>query len=51
MLQEHDELLEQLGLAQYLSTVDLTKGYWQILPVCILSGEYHVLNPLWLFPL
>nr|XP_042705994.1 uncharacterized protein LOC122173677 [Chrysemys picta bellii] len=25
-----DELLERLGGARYLSTIDLTKGYWQI---------------------
>uniref|UniRef100_K7EXH9 Gypsy retrotransposon integrase-like protein 1 n=1 Tax=Pelodiscus sinensis TaxID=13735 RepID=K7EXH9_PELSI len=25
-----EELLERLGRAQYLSTLDLTKGYWQI---------------------
>ncbi|XP_075775938.1 uncharacterized protein LOC142826874 [Pelodiscus sinensis] len=25
-----DELLERLGRAEYLSTIDLTKGYWQI---------------------
>uniref|UniRef100_K7F0Q0 ribonuclease H n=1 Tax=Pelodiscus sinensis TaxID=13735 RepID=K7F0Q0_PELSI len=25
-----DELLERLGKARYLSTLDLTKGYWQI---------------------
>lgn len=26
-----DELIERLGKARYLSTLDLTKGYWQIL--------------------
>ena len=25
-----DELIDQLGKAQYLSTLDLTKGYWQV---------------------
>ncbi|CAM4615401.1 unnamed protein product [Lepidochelys kempii] len=25
-----DELLEKLGRAQFISTVDLTKGYWQV---------------------
>ncbi|KAJ1080474.1 hypothetical protein NDU88_000673, partial [Pleurodeles waltl] len=25
-----DELLEKLGKARYMSTLDLTKGYWQI---------------------
>ncbi|CAM5118796.1 unnamed protein product [Eretmochelys imbricata] len=25
-----DELLEKLGWAQFISTLDLTKGYWQI---------------------
>ncbi|KAL1265314.1 hypothetical protein QQF64_003341 [Cirrhinus molitorella] len=25
-----DELLDQLGRAQYISTLDLTKGYWQV---------------------
>ncbi|CAM4463005.1 unnamed protein product [Lepidochelys kempii] len=25
-----DELLEKLGGAQYLTTMDLTKGYWQV---------------------
>ena len=26
-----DELIERLGPARYLSTLDLTKGYWQVL--------------------
>ncbi|MGL5480857.1 MAG: reverse transcriptase family protein, partial [Aeromonas veronii] len=30
-----DELLERLGRARYISTLDLTKGYWQV----PLSGE------------
>ena len=25
-----DEVIDQLGNAQYLSTLDLTKGYWQV---------------------
>ena len=25
-----DELIERLGPARYLSTLDLTKGYWQV---------------------
>ena len=25
-----DELVERLGKAQYLSTLDLCKGYWQV---------------------
>lgn len=25
-----DDLLEQLGCAKYMSTINLTKGYWQI---------------------
>ena len=27
-----DELIERLGPAHYLTTLDLTKGYWQVLP-------------------
>ena len=26
-----DELLEKIGKARYITTLDLTKGYWQIL--------------------
>ena len=29
-MQRTDELLERLGPARYISTLDLTKGYWQI---------------------
>ena len=25
-----DEMIDQLGRAQYLSTLDLTRGYWQV---------------------
>ena len=25
-----DELIERLGTARYISTLDLTKGYWQV---------------------
>ena len=25
-----DELIERMGPARYLSTLDLTKGYWQV---------------------
>ena len=25
-----DELIERLGPARYISTLDLTKGYWQV---------------------
>ena len=25
-----DELIERLGPARYLTTLDLTKGYWQV---------------------
>lgn len=35
------ELLDKLGVAQYLSTIDLNKGYWQI-PLERKSGEYMV---------
>lgn len=33
-----DELIERLGKAKYLTTLDLTKGYWQI-PVSPASKE------------
>ena len=26
-----DELIDRLGTARYMTTLDLTKGYWQIL--------------------
>lgn len=26
-----DELIERLGRARYVSTLELTKGYWQVL--------------------
>lgn len=33
-----DELLEWLGSAEFISTLDLTKGYWQI-PLALASYE------------
>jgi len=29
-----DDILDQVGQAKYLSTLDLTKGYWQV-PVVV----------------
>ena len=29
--QEKDEMLDAIGNAKYISTLDLAKGYWQIL--------------------
>lgn len=43
------ELLEKLGKAKYISTMDLTKGYWQI-PLEHKSREYTAFaTPLGLF--
>ena len=33
-----DELLDRLGMARFFSTLDLTKGYWQI-PLSLESKE------------
>ena len=33
-----DEIIDQIGKAQYLTTIDLTKGYWQV-PVA--SEDHH----------
>ena len=33
-----DELIERLGSAQYISTLNLTKGYWQV-PLSLWAWE------------
>ncbi len=38
-----DELLDRLGAARFYSTLDLTKGYWQI-PLSPLSKEKNSLH-------
>ena len=35
-----DDIIDQIGRAQYLTTIDLTKGYWQV-PVA--SEDHHKL--------
>lgn len=33
-----DELIERLGKAKHLTTIDLSRGYWQV-PLCSISRE------------
>ena len=46
-----DELIKRLGPARYISTLDLTRGYWQV-PVTPRSlREDSILDPRWTLPL
>ena len=36
-----DEMIDQLGRAQYLSTLDLTRGYWQVPPLAYREPQPH----------
>ena len=39
-----DELIERLGPARYLTTLDLTKGYWQV-PLTRSAQEGYISTP------
>ncbi|KYO44367.1 hypothetical protein Y1Q_0012127 [Alligator mississippiensis] len=41
-----DDMLERDGQAQYVSTLDLTKGYWQI-PMAAADKEKTAFSTLW----
>ncbi|KYO36963.1 hypothetical protein Y1Q_0000844 [Alligator mississippiensis] len=41
-----DELVEEIGHAKYISTLDLAKGYWQI-PLDPASHEMMAFTTLW----
>ncbi|KAL0199496.1 hypothetical protein M9458_008036, partial [Cirrhinus mrigala] len=42
-----DELLDRLGSARYITTLDLTKGYWQVLLSETAKPKNCVLYPQW----
>ena len=41
-----DELIDRLGKAKYVSTLDLARGYWQVRPVLLLLHHMGCINSL-----
>ena len=44
-----DELIDQLGKAQYLSTLELARGYWQVLVASESQAQTAFITPFGLY--